>query len=288
MVKLLRALKKLMKKIINIKYIYFFYFFCFSSIAQTIELDGNFIQGGLVIGKTNPASEVYLDNKKISLDEEGTFLLAFSRKNKPEALLKIIFPKGKKITKTLNIKKRQYIIQRINDLDNNKVVPPKHFYERIKNEIEIVKRAKNIKVPIAYYKSGFMWPSAGIITGVYGSQRILNGLPRRPHFGIDLANKMGTPVLAPADGIVVLAYDNLYFAGSTIIIAHGKGLSSSLLHLSDIFVNIGQEIKKGDKVGSMGESGRATGVHLDWRMELRGIRIDPQLLVSKKDLRKNF
>ena len=277
-----------MKEIIKIKSIFLFYFFCFSNIAQTHQLDGNFIQGGLVIGKTDPSSEVYLDNIKIALDEEGTFLLAFSRNNKSQAMLKIILPSGKKITQILNIKKRKYIIQKINNLDNKKVVPPKHFYERIKNEIEVVKQAKNIKVESAYYKSGFIWPSAGIITGVYGSQRILNGLPKRPHFGVDLANKMGTPVLAPSDGKIVLAYNNLYFAGNTIIIAHGKGLSSSLLHLSDIFVDEGQKVKKGDIVGAMGETGRATGVHLDWRMELRGTRIDPQLLVKDYDLKKEF
>ena len=124
-------------------------------------------------------------------------------------------------------------------------------------------------------------PAQGIITGVYGSQRILNGIPKRPHYGIDIANKIGTPILAPSDGVVVLVEKNLYFSGGTIIISHGRGLSSSLLHLNDILVEKQAIIKKGEVIGFMGETGRATGPHLDWRMELRGVRVDPYLLIKK-------
>ena len=126
-------------------------------------------------------------------------------------------------------------------------------------------------------------PALGIITGVYGSQRILNGIPKRPHYGIDIANKLGTPILAPSDGVVVLAEKNLYFSGGTVIISHGRGLTSSLLHLKDIFVQENNIIKKGQVIGLMGDTGRATGSHLDWRMEIRGVRIDPHLLIKKNN-----
>ena len=277
-------LKKLIKKTINNKYILFICFLLNYNIAQALELKGNFIQGGLVIGKTQTTAKVYLNNINIPVDDKGEFLLAFSRKNKPLVKLEVILINGNKINKNFKIKSRKYDIQKINNLDKKKVVPPSKFYDRIKKEIKLVQKAKKIKIAEPFYQSGFIWPATGIITGVYGSQRILNGIPKRPHFGVDLANKIGTPVISPADGIVILAKKDLYFAGDTIIISHGKGLSSSLLHLSDIFVIAGQKIRKGEIVGVMGQTGRATGVHLDWRMELRGVRIDPQLLVKNKDL----
>ena len=123
-------------------------------------------------------------------------------------------------------------------------------------------------------------PTQGIITGVYGSQRILNGIPKRPHYGIDIANKLGTPILSPSDGVIVLVEKNLYFSGGTIIISHGRGFTSSLLHLKDILVEEQSIIKKGEVIGLMGDTGRATGSHLDWRMEINGTRVDPQLLVN--------
>ncbi len=288
MEKLLHILKKLVKKAIDPRYILFIYFVLNYNIGQALELKGNFIQGGLVIGNTESTAKVYLNNVNIPVDNEGEFLLAFSRKNKPLVKLEIILANGKKIKKNFNIKIRKYNIQKINNLDKKKVVPPSKFYDRIKKEIKLVKKAKKIKIATPFYKSGFIWPATGIITGVYGSQRILNGIPKRPHFGVDLANKIGTPIISPADGIVILANNDLYFSGGTVIISHGKGLSSSLLHLSDIFVIEGQKISKGEIVGAMGQTGRATGVHLDWRMELRGVRIDPQLLVKDKEVKKKI
>ena len=126
-------------------------------------------------------------------------------------------------------------------------------------------------------------PVQGIITGVYGSQRILNGVPKRPHYGIDIANKKGTIVVSPSDGIVVLTEDDLYFSGGTIIISHGLGLTSSLLHLSEIFVKVGEKVHLGQEIGRVGSTGRSTGPHLDWRMEINGTRIDPQLLIKNKE-----
>ena len=125
-------------------------------------------------------------------------------------------------------------------------------------------------------------PAEGIITGVYGSQRILNGTPKRPHYGLDIANKMGTDVIATSDGEIVLVEKDLFYSGGTIIISHGLGLTSSYLHLSSILVEKGDVVVQGQKVGEIGATGRATGPHLDWRMQIRETRIDPRLLLNKE------
>ena len=126
--------------------------------------------------------------------------------------------------------------------------------------------------------AGFVWPAEGPISGVYGSQRFYNGEPRRPHFGVDVAVPTGTIVRAPAAGVVTLAEPDLYFSGGTVILDHGYRLSSSFLHMSEVAVQVGDELQPGDIIGAVGSTGRATGPHLDWRMNWREQRIDPQLL----------
>ncbi len=150
---------------------------------------------------------------------------------------------------------------------------------RINKEINQIKRARALFIQEEYFKSGFIWPAKGLISGVYGSQRILNGEPRRPHYGIDIAGKSGDLIVAPADGIVTLVQFDNFFSGQTLILDHGYRLSSSFLHLSEINVSEGQVVKKGEVIGRMGSTGRSTGPHLDWRINLRDHRIDPQLLV---------
>ena len=254
--------------------------FLYTNILNALELKGNFIQGGLVLGKTSSDSNIYLDDKKIPKDSSGEFLMAFDRDFKSSAILKIFSSKNDKIFRNLKIKQREYEVQRITIKDKKKVTPPKSFYKRIQSEGVLIKKAKAIVIDKSYYKSGFIMPAKGIISGVYGSKRIFNGIPKRPHYGIDIANKTGTKIIAPCDGVVVLAHHDLFYSGGTIIISHGRGLSSSLLHLSEILVKEGDFIEKGQIIAKMGKTGRATGPHLDWRMELRGIRIDPQLLLK--------
>ena len=132
----------------------------------------------------------------------------------------------------------------------------------------------------AYYSQGFAWPAKGRISGVYGSQRVLNGEPRRPHFGLDIAAPEGTNVFAPADGLITLTHPDMYFSGGTIILDHGQGLSSTFLHLSKILVEAGTFVKQGDLIARIGATGRASGPHLDWRMNWLDRRVDPQPLMS--------
>ena len=257
-----------------------FSFFFICSCANSLELEGNYIQGGLVFGKLKQEAEVFFDNQIIPVDKSGNFLLGFKRKHKTKSIVKVIYKSGKTISRKINISERKYKIQKIDNLDKNKVTPPESYFDRIKNENEKIKKSKEVFYNLAYYKSGFIMPVEGIITGVYGSQRVLNGVPKRPHYGIDIANKEGTIIVSPSDGVVVLAEDDLYFSGGTIIISHGLGLTSSLLHLSEIFVGVGEKINKGQEIGRVGSTGRSTGPHLDWRMEINGTRIDPQLLIN--------
>ena len=257
----------------------FFYKLIF--IAKAVELKGNFIQGGIIFGKTTLGSTVLYNNLKVPIDENGEFIIGLGRTHPKFGNLKIIKSKNDTIIKNIEIKQRKYKIQKINNLEKSKVTPPEKFYKRIKEESLKIKKAKSFEIKTSYYQAGFKMPTQGIITGVYGSQRILNGIPKRPHYGIDIANKLGTPILSPSDGVIVLVEKNLYFSGGTIIISHGRGFTSSLLHLKDILVEEQSIIKKGEVIGLMGDTGRATGSHLDWRMEIRGVRVDPYLLVEK-------
>ena len=248
--------------------------------ASDLNLKGDYIQGGLIQGKVDKNNKVFLDNVLVPMDSNGFFLFGFHREHPENVILKIKSSEGKSIEKILKVKKRNYNTQKINNLNQSRVTPKKEFYERINREIKLIKKAKNQGVKEAFYKKGFIMPAKGIITGVYGSQRILNGIPKRPHYGLDIANKIGTEVIATSDGVIVLAERDLFFSGGTIIIAHGQGLTSSYLHLSKIFVNVGDLVYQGEKVAEIGATGRVTGPHLDWRMEVRGVRIDPNLLLD--------
>ena len=254
-----------------------------STYSVAIDLNGHFIQGGLLIGKVFLGDAVYYNEKEVPVDETGEFIIGLGRMHPNLGILKILKNNDKEVIKNIKIKQRKYKVQKINNLKKSKVTPPEEFYERIKREGVRIKKAKSINIEYSHYHVGFTMPAEGIITGVYGSQRILNGIPKRPHYGIDIANKLGSPVIAPSDGVIVMVEQDLYFSGGTIIISHGRGLTSSLLHLKEILVEKGNFVRKGQLIGLMGDTGRATGSHLDWRMELRGIRIDPNLLVQSNN-----
>ena len=179
----------------------------------------------------------------------------------------------------VNIKKRIYKTQRINGLEKKMVTPPKSFYDRIIKENKAIKNIRNLDSDIDFIFKEFNWPAKGIISGVFGSQRILNGKPKRPHYGIDIAAKKGTSVLAPIESIVRMAEKDLYYTGGTIMLDHGHGVTSVYSHLSLINVNVGDKVKKGQKIGEIGSTGRSTGPHLDWRINWFLQRLDPALLV---------
>jgi murein DD-endopeptidase MepM/ murein hydrolase activator NlpD len=163
------------------------------------------------------------------------------------------------------------------------VTPPEEVLERIARERALVREAKSARLErpefLRWVRSGLSWPATGRISGVYGSQRFYNGTPGSPHYGVDVARPTGHPVVAPGPGIITLAEPDLFYSGGTVILDHGYGLSSSFLHLSEVLVEVGDEVAQGTWLGKVGATGRATGPHLDWRMSWFDQRIDPQLLV---------
>jgi murein DD-endopeptidase MepM/ murein hydrolase activator NlpD len=251
-----------------------------SLVTAEPTLEGPFIQGGMVVGQAPAGSRITHDGRQVRVSPEGVFVIGFGRDAPAESVLEWTAPDGQSQRRVLTVQQRQYQIQRIDGLPPRKVTPKPEDLERIRADIAATRKARDRDDPRTDFLTGFIWPSTGPISGVYGSQRILNGEPRRPHFGVDVAAPVGAPVVAPADGLVTLVHDDMFYSGGTLIIDHGHGLSSSFLHLNRILVKEGQRVKQGDLVAEVGATGRVTGAHLDWRMNLADRRIDPQLLVG--------
>ena len=189
-------------------------------------------------------------------------------------------PNGLSETRIINVEPRKYRMQRINGLPKNMISPPKKVLERIIIENKKIKKVRMRDSNFSFWKSGFVWPAKGRISGVYGSQRILNGRPKQPHYGIDIAAPKGSLVVAPTGGVVALAEPELYYSGGTIILDHGHGLTSAFLHMDKLFVAVGDVVSQSQPIGTIGSTGRSTGPHLDWRINWFEKRIDPGLLVE--------
>lgn len=255
---------------------------CSEALAGCGELHGDFTQGGIVQGRTAPGGTVKLDGELMDVLPDGTFFLGFGRDAATKSLLSVKMNTDVCI-EPLSIIQRNYNIQRVEGVPQKTATPSKEHQARIARERALVSNAKARQIDrpdlLKEALSGFDWPAIGPKSGVYGSQRFYNGVPGSPHYGVDVALPAGSPVIAPSSGIVTLAESDLFFSGGTIILDHGYRFSSSFLHLSKIDVELGQEVKRGEKIGEIGSTGRATGPHLDWRMSWRRERIDPELLV---------
>lgn len=249
--------------------------------AQALELDGTAIQGGLIFGKTQAGNQVFLDDAEVMVSAEGDFVIGFGRDETGNRTLRVAESADSEIRLSLEVAPREYRIERVDGLPPKTVTPDPEAAQRIKEEGVMVASARARRDERSDYSDGFSWPAQGRISGVYGSQRVLNGEPRRPHFGLDIAADTGSPVYAPADGIITLAHPDMYFSGGTIILDHGQGLSSTFLHLSKILVETGTSVKKGDLIAEIGATGRASGPHLDWRMNWLDRRVDPELLLNR-------
>ena len=245
-----------------------------------IILEGNFVQGGLVIGKVNNDLDVKFKEKVLRKTSDGSFVIGFGRDHPKEANL-YFFINQNWILKKLDIKQRKYETQVINGLEKKMVTPPKSFWDRIKKENKVIKEVRNLDSDVDFIFQKFDWPTKGIISGVFGSQRILNGKPKRPHYGVDIAAPEGTDILAPTEAIVRMAEKDLYYTGGTVMLDHGHGVTSVYSHLSSINVKVGNKINKGQKIGEVGSTGRSTGPHLDWRINWFSERLDPALFIKK-------
>jgi murein DD-endopeptidase MepM/ murein hydrolase activator NlpD len=249
--------------------------------ADKLELTGDISEGGLVIGTTEPGAKVALDGRPIRLTPAGKFVFGFNRDAEKTATLDVTFPDGMTDHRVLDVARTKYKIQRINGLPEKFVSPNKKQLERIARENGQIVKAREQDMDGAWFAEKFIWPAKGPISGVFGSQRILNGEPRAPHTGLDIAVPVGTELRAPAGGVVSLAQPGFYLTGGTLMIDHGHGLSSVFIHLSEIDVKVGQVVKQGQKLGLTGATGRVTGPHVHWGLYWFDNRLDPQRLVPK-------
>lgn len=279
---MMEKLKQLLKKNKIFKFFFLFYFIFLYFInpskqevlSNSLELQGNLIQGGLLFGKTDPKNKILFNNQKIFVNKQGDFILGIKREEKKNNILTVI-TKKKKEQHEITIISRNYKIQRIDGLPKNKVTPNDTELKRIKEESKLISKSKNFFLNDTLYKKGFIWPVKGIITGEYGNQRVLNGKPRRPHYGIDIAAPLGTKIIAPTDAEVIFVFEDTFFNGKMIILNHGLGLNSIYSHLHKTYVKKGDKIKKGEVIAEVGSTGRSTGPHLDWRVNVFNIAVDP-------------
>lgn len=250
-----------------------------AALAQPAQLEGELQQGALVLGRVVPGSKVALGGHQVKVTEAGRFAIGFDRDAKAEMLLMVTAPDGTITRQPLTIAPREYAIQRIEGVPQRTVEPAPEALERIRREQALVTHARAIETDRTDFLDGFQWPLTGRISGVYGSQRVYNGVPGRPHYGVDIAAPTGTEVRAPAAGVVTLAHPDMFFSGGTLIMDHGHGVSSTFIHLSEVLVEEGMKVEPGDIVGKVGATGRATGPHLDWRINWFGAKLDPALVV---------
>ena len=263
-------------KIIKILILVFF----FSNNSFAVEFEGSFKQGSFILGKTLPGTKVKIDSKKVKVSKDGYFVFGLGRDRKNDIVIKTFNKDGtQKIVK--KVYKRKYKIQKIDGLPEKKVTPPKEVYERIKRENKIIGNARSINSNLTFFKQKFINPlDNSIVTGVYGSQRILNGKPKWPHYGIDFAAKEGTKIKAMLAGTATMVESDLFYTGGTLIFDHGHGISTLYMHMKDIYVKKGQKVKQGEIIGTVGSTGRSTGPHLDVRLNWFDVRLDPATVLN--------
>jgi murein DD-endopeptidase MepM/ murein hydrolase activator NlpD len=249
--------------------------------AAELRLEGALVQGGLVHGQTAPGSTVWLDGRRLRVAADGRFAFGFGRDAPSDALLVIRAPGGDSARRHLAIAARSYRIQRIDGLPPSEVTPSEAELVRIEADAKLIAVARAHEGAGRGFAEPVAWPLRGRISAVYGSQRILNGEPRAPHRGLDIAAARGTPVGAMASGVVSLAANDLFLTGGTVMVDHGHGVQSLYAHLQDVLVEVGQHLEQGEQLGTVGASGRATGPHLHWGVSWFEEALDPALLVGR-------
>ncbi|WP_228517508.1 M23 family metallopeptidase [Aliidiomarina indica] len=251
-----------------------------NAVAVEPELKGEFVQGGLIVGRTSPDARITYNGDGVKVGPYGHFVFGIGRDEEGPARLQIQGANGERWSQEFAVSSREFDIQRVDGLPQQTVTPDPETQERIRADNVRIGAARNVDSDYFAFAGDFEWPAQGRVTGVYGSQRILNGVPGAIHWGLDIAAPTGTAVYAPAAGEVRLTAPDMVLSGGTIIIDHGHEVFSSFLHLHAIHVEEGQFVEQGELIGEIGATGRATGPHLDWRMNWRGVRVDPWLLLE--------
>ena len=247
---------------------------------SAIEWRGSWQQGALLLGRVKPGQVVTYGGESLETTSQGYFLLGLDREAGPVSRVTVRNADGTEVNEEQRVAARSYAIQRVNGVPQKTVEPAPEDLARIASDQKLVNNARKVTSNETGFLNGFVAPIEGPVTGVYGSQRVYNGIPKSPHYGVDYAAPKGAIVRAPASGVVRLAHKDLFYSGGTLIIDHGHNLTSSFLHLSDILVSEGMHVERGDTVAKVGATGRATGTHLDWRMNWRDVRVDPQLVLQ--------
>lgn len=248
--------------------------------ASKFQLKGKLAAGSLVVAQTLPGATVTLDGKPLPIAADGSFVFGFGRDFAGVAVLDATFADGTSERREFKIAKRAYPIQRIDGLPPKLVEPDAETMARIEKEYLLIVEARKTRSDLPFYKTGFIWPAQGRISGIYGSQRILNGKPSRPHFGVDVAAGPGAPIVAAAAGTVTLVHPDMYFTGQTVIVDHGMGVSTLYIHMSAISVAQGEQVKQGQLLGRVGSTGRSTGPHLHWGLNWNDEPLDAGLMVG--------
>jgi len=254
-------------------------------VVAEVQLSGEIKQGALVLGKTKVNNKVTFDDKPLMVSTNGDFVFGFGRDDNKQHKLVITTPENKQKIKYLTPTKREYKIQRIEGIKKSIMKPNPKAVSRSRKDNGQIAKSRKIGSALVSFASGFKAPIEGKITGVYGSQRVFNGEPKRPHYGLDYAGKKGDPVKAPANGTVTLFVPDMFYSGGTMIIDHGHGITSTFLHLSKSYVKVGEKIKQGQVVAAVGASGRATGPHLDWRINWFNVRLDPAYVLQVEPIK---
>ena len=265
------------------KKIYFFLIILFfTTNVNALEFQGKFLQGHFVLGKTEAKTKVWIDKKEVRVSNDGYFVFGIGRDRKYDIVI-TLKKDGIKQKIVKKIQKRKYDIQKIDGLDEKKVTPPVEIYERIKKENKWIAEARSVDSNLTFFTKKFIVPvENAIISGVYGSQRILNGKPKWPHYGLDFAADKGTKIKAMLDGTVTLAEPDLFYTGGTLIFDHGHGISTLYMHMQKLLGKKEQKVKQGDVIGTVGSTGRATGAHLDVRLNWFQTRLDPMTVLDIK------
>lgn len=251
-----------------------------SHFAAALDIQGEWQQGAVLRGKAEPGVGVEFMGRSLRIAQNGQFVIGLGRDFPTEAIVTTITADGMRRAHKFAVKQRQYAIQKITGVPQRTVTPDPEQVERSRREAALATNARKLDFPLTHFADKFQWPLVGRISGVYGSQRFYNGEPNSPHYGVDVAAPTGTEVVSPAAGVVTLVHPDMFFSGGTLIIDHGHGLSSTFIHLSKILVNEGDDIQQGQAIAQVGATGRATGPHLDWRMNWFDQRVDPALLVG--------
>lgn len=261
-------------------FLIFSFLLSMATTVEAAELCGLQKQGEILVGKTAPQTKILFNGKELHTDSDGVFLLALGRDEKTDSEITMVTDGQSALTRKLTITDGGWDIQNITGIPPRKVTPSDSDIRDIEREQKLLKAALAESQMKPYWQKGFIRPVEGRISGKFGGQRIMNGVKRNPHAGMDIAAKEGTEVKAASDGMVVLAAADLFYSGNVVVLDHGYGLHTIYAHLSKINVRRGDKVSQGDIIGLVGHTGRATGPHLHWGASLNGTKFRPDSLLN--------